>query len=222
LSTHPIVCRRGFALDLVVGESSPTSRDLYNYVFNSGGSKDVPIVLEVDVSHNDNRQYFRNVEYADHIGGKESFAIAVGSPNARNVTAIAPVMRRPFSRTSASMVLDKNVHVTRGKTLISFSDSEGLLNLVNKPVSGVKIVPNQVGGGAASFSASIGASAHYDAEAEQVREIVGKDIFIFVSSLEGYLCAPIYKNGRKLCVQRKVEYLRKILKELERRLLGLA
>jgi hypothetical protein len=119
------------------------------------------------------------------------------------------------------MVLDKNDHVTRGTTLISFSDSEGLLNLVNKPVRGVKIVPNQVGGGVATFSASIGASAHYDAEAEQVREIVGKDVFIFVSSLEEYLCAPIYKNGRKLCVQRKVEYLRNILKELERRLHGL-
>jgi hypothetical protein len=120
-------------LDLVDGESSPTSRDWYNCVFNSGGSKDVPIVLEVDVSHHENRQYFRNVEYAEHIRGKESFSIAVGSPSARNLTAIAPAMRRPFSRTSASMVLDKNVHVTRGTTLISLSDSEGLLNLVNKP-----------------------------------------------------------------------------------------
>jgi hypothetical protein len=208
-------------LDLVGGESSPTSRDWYNCVFNSGGSKDVPIVLEVDVSRHDNRQYFRNVEYAEHIRGNESLGIAVGTPNARNLTAIAPAMRRPFSRTSASMVLDKNAHVTRGTTLIAFSDSEGGLSLVNKPVRGVKIVPNQVGGGVASFSASIGASAHYDAEAEQVREIVVKYIVIFVSSLEEYLCAPIYKNGRTFCVQRKVEYLCNILKELERRLLGL-
>jgi hypothetical protein len=130
-------------------------------------------------------------------------------------------MRRPFSRTSASMALDKNVHVTRGTTLIAFSDSKGGLNLVNKPVRGVKIVPNQVGSGVASFSASIGASAHYNAKAEQVRVIVGKYIVIFVSSLEECLCDPLYKNGRKLCVQRKVECLRDILKEHEGRLLGL-
>jgi hypothetical protein len=92
---------------------------------------------------------------------------------------------------------------------------------VNEPVRGVKIVPKQLGCGVASFSASIGASAHHDAEAEQVREIIVKDIVIFVSSLQDYLCALIYKNGRKLCVQRKVEYLHDILKERERRLLGL-
>jgi hypothetical protein len=191
-------------LDLVGGESNPTSRDCYNCVFNSGGSKDVPIVLEVDVSHHDNRQCFRNVEYAEHIRGKESFARAVGSPNIRNLTAIASAMRRTFSCTSASMILDKNVHVTRGTTLISFSDSEAGLNLVNKPVRGVKIVANQVGGGMASFSDSIGASAHFDAEAEQVREIVGKEIVIFVSNVEECLCAPIYKTVRScVCSERK-------------------
>jgi hypothetical protein len=83
-------------LDLVGGESSPTSREWYDCVLNSGGSKDMPIVLEVDVSRHDNRRYFRNVEYAEHIREKESFGIAVGTPNARNLTAIAPAMRRPF------------------------------------------------------------------------------------------------------------------------------
>jgi hypothetical protein len=78
------------------------------------------------------------------------------------------------------------------------------------------MVPNQEGVGADSMSASIGASRHFNAEAAQIRDFIGRDIVMFVSSLEEFLCAPIYDEGQILCVERKVMKLYNSLKDRKR------
>jgi hypothetical protein len=46
-----LVAEGDSSLDLVGGESSPRRRDWYNCVFNSGGSKDVPIFFSKSMFH---------------------------------------------------------------------------------------------------------------------------------------------------------------------------
>jgi hypothetical protein len=49
-----------------------------------------------------------------------------------------------------------------------------------------------VGLGVAGISVSIGGSLHFDAKAAHFRDIIGKDMVLFVNTLQEFLCAPIY------------------------------